>query len=216
MDDIDHNKFKGIPKLTEEDQELLKLISSDLWNFVKDDRVGVKIEEAIAVGEEENGEEDRLMADRIRNIKNISHPQGKKLVVYDSELKELEGLSDSVSVTSVQKEIDHYDSDINVEVKKTIKGTPNVNLRELGRISDSYASDLNVSSAKSGESSFVKRKPKGEKASVIKMSKEPMGASSVGSEMNSSVSSVGVNESALAGMDSDISVDFRKKKREKK
>ena len=46
-------------------------------------------------------------------------------------------MSDSVSVTSAfQKEIDHYDSDVNVEVKKTIQGTPNVNLRELGRVSD--------------------------------------------------------------------------------
>ena len=35
--------MKGMPKLTEEDQNLLKLISSDLWDFVTDDRVGNKI-----------------------------------------------------------------------------------------------------------------------------------------------------------------------------
>ena len=69
-----------------------------------------------------------------------------------------------------------------------------------------------MSSAKSGDSNFVKRK-KVEKAGVIRMSKDPSVVSSVNSEMNSSVSSVGVNESVLAGMDSDVSVDFRKKKR---
>ena len=47
---------------------------------------------------------------------------------------------------------------------------------------------------------------------MIKVSKESSVISSVGSEMNSSVSSVGVNESVLAGMDSDVSVDFRKRK----
>lgn len=53
-----------------------------------------------------------------------------------------------------------------------------------------------VSSVKSGESGFVKRK-KGEKASVIKVTKEKgtesIMSASVDSEMNSSVSSVGVN-----------------------
>ena len=33
--------------------------------------------------------------------------------------------------------------------------------------------------------------------------------------MNSSVSSAGINESVLAGMNSDVSVDFRKKKKGK-
>ena len=37
---MDMKKIKGVPKMTEEDQELLKLISSDLWDFVRDDRVG--------------------------------------------------------------------------------------------------------------------------------------------------------------------------------
>ena len=159
------------------------------------------------------------MANRIKEIRKISHPQGKKLVVYDSELKELEGISDSVSVTSAfQKEIENYDSDVNVEVKKTIKGSPALNFRELGRVSDNFSSpSINVSSAKSGESSFVKRKKgeKGEKASVIKMEKD-VSMSVASSEMNSSVSSVGINESALAGMDSDVSVDFRKRKNLKK
>jgi hypothetical protein len=194
VDQLDRKKFKGIPKMTEDDQELLNLISSDLWDFVTDDRVGVKINEAIAVAEREDAGEQEEMVSRIRRIKNLSHPQGVKLVVYDSELKDLENMSDSVSVTSAfQKEIDQYDSDINIEVKRTLKGSPNVNMRELGRVSDSYDSEVNVSSVRSGDSSFARRK-KGEKASVIKVNREPsIGASSVGSEMNSSVSSVGIN-----------------------
>lgn len=51
MDQVDRNKFKGIPKITEEDKELLKLISSDLWCFVKDDRVEVKLNEALDVSD---------------------------------------------------------------------------------------------------------------------------------------------------------------------
>ena len=98
-------------------------------------------------------------------------------------------------------------------MKKTIKGAPNVNMRELGRVSDHISSDNMLSSAKSGESNFRKRKV--EKASVIKMAKEESIASSVGSEMNSSVSSVRINESVLNDMDSDVSVDFRKKRKGK-
>ena len=37
-------------------------------------------------------------------------------------------------------------------------------------------------------------------------------ASIAGSDMNSSVSSLGISEHALADIDSDISVDFRRKK----
>ena len=43
-----------------------------------------------------------------------------------------------------------------------------------------------------------------------------MSMSVASNEMNSSVSSVGVNESALAGMDSNVSVDFMKRKNVKK
>lgn len=122
-------------------------------------------------------------------------------------------MSENVSITSaIQRDIDRYDSDINIEVKRTIQGSPNVNMRQLKRVSDSYSSAVDVSSAKSGESSFAKKK-KGEKASVIKVAKDTVSlGSSVGSKMNSSVSSVGVDSSLLNGMDSDISVDFKKKK----
>ena len=159
--------------------------------FVKYDKVGAKINEAISIADSVDAREDEKLAKRIREIRKISHPQGKKLVVYDSELKELEGISDSISVTSTfQKEIESYDSDVNVEVKKTIKGSSALNIRELGRVSDNFSSSsINVSSAKSGESSFVKRKKgeKGEKASVIKMEKD-VSMSVTSSEINSSVS----------------------------
>jgi len=36
-----------MPKLTEADRELLKLMTSDLWNFVTDDKIGKKIEKAV-------------------------------------------------------------------------------------------------------------------------------------------------------------------------
>ena len=37
---------------------------------------------------------------RIREIRNVSHPMGKKVTLYDSELVELDRLSDNVSRTS--------------------------------------------------------------------------------------------------------------------
>ena len=94
-----------------------------------------------------------------------------------------------------------------------MKGSPALNFREWGEFQiiihhlRSMYRVLNQGSqvlpSKKGE--------KGEKASVIKMEKD-VSMSMVSSEMNSSISSVGVNESALAGMDSDVSVDFRKRK----
>jgi hypothetical protein len=71
-------------------------------------------------------------------------------------------MSESVSVTSaVGKQIDRFDSDIDIEVKHALPNA-NVNLRGLKTISDSYSSNQNVSSVKSGDSSFAKRK-RGEK-----------------------------------------------------
>ncbi len=45
INDLKGSRFKALPKLTEEDRELLKLLSSDLWQFVKDDRIEKKIGE---------------------------------------------------------------------------------------------------------------------------------------------------------------------------
>lgn len=73
---------------------------------------------------------------------------------------------------------------------------------------------MEVSSAKSGESSFAKKK-KGEKekATILRRGKDSLGGSSVSVSLNSDVSSININESELAGMNSDVSVDFRKKTR---
>jgi hypothetical protein len=185
---------------------------------VKDDKVGEHIEDIISVNEDLQRQDDEELQRRILKLKNLSHPMGQKLVIYDSEIKEIDAMSDGVSVTSaVGKQIDKYDSDIDIEVKRGGGHNPKVNLRGLKTISDSYSSDQNVSSLKSGDSSFSKRK-KGEKekATVIKINKGNLsGNSSNGSfaySMNSDVSSININESVLEGMNSDISVDFRKKK----
>jgi hypothetical protein len=61
----------------------------------------------------------------------------------------------------------------------------------------------------------VKRK-KGEKASILKLSKDSASSVLSKSSMNSDVSSVNINESVFNAMDSDVSVDFRKKKVTKK
>lgn len=52
-------KDKRIPKISEGDKELLKLISSDLWCFVKDDEVGKKIDEAVSI-DLKNDEKDEI------------------------------------------------------------------------------------------------------------------------------------------------------------
>lgn len=43
VNEIDSKKYPKIPRLSEEDKELLKLLNSDLWDFVKDDRIGNKL-----------------------------------------------------------------------------------------------------------------------------------------------------------------------------
>ena len=84
---------------------------------------------------------------------------GKKMVFFDSQLRDIDQMSDSVSITSaIAKEIQKYDSDVNIEVKRGVKGAPKVNMKNYGNISDSYNShDVSLSSMKSGDSSFVKK-----------------------------------------------------------
>lgn len=200
--------------MSEEDQELLKLINSNLWDFVKDEQIDRKIEEIVRDSPRE--EEDEQLKRRIRELKNISHPMGKKVMLYDSELQNIDDLSESVSVTSAMaKQIDNYDSDVDLEIKRNIKGAPNVNMRGIHSISDRESDMLDLSSAKSGDSSFAKRK-RGEKASVLKLSKDSFSSASSKSDvMNSDVSSVNVNESVFNEMNSEVSVDFRRKKGKK-
>lgn len=47
-------------------------------------------------------------------------------------------MSDSVSVTSaLAKQIDNFDSDIDLDIKKNVKGAPNINMKGTkGMISD--------------------------------------------------------------------------------
>lgn len=88
-------------------------------------------------------------------------------------------------------------------------------MRGINSISDRESDMLDLSSAKSGDSSFVKRK-KGEKASVIKLSKDSFSSASSKSDvMNSDVSSININESVFNEMSSEVSVDFRRKKGKK-
>ena len=90
-------------------------------------------------------------------------------------------------------------------------------MRRIDAVSDYESDSMGLSSAKSGDSNLGKRK-KGEKASVIKLSKDSFESinSSKSSIINSDVSSINVEESLLNGMNSDVSVDFRKKKGLKK
>lgn len=49
---IDENgKHTKVPKISQADKELLKMINSDLWYFIKDDELTKKIEEASALSE---------------------------------------------------------------------------------------------------------------------------------------------------------------------
>lgn len=132
-------------------------------------------------------------------------------MLYDSELQNFDDLSESVSVTSaIAKQIDNFDSDVDLQVRKNPKGAPNVNMR-MG-VSSSASDNLDLSSAKSGDSSFAKKK-KGEKASVLRVSKDSVSSRSY--ETNSDVSSMNINESVFNQMNSDVSVDFRKRKGKK-
>ena len=44
--------------------------------FVKYDKVGAKINEAISIADSVDAREDEKLAKRIREIRKISHPQG--------------------------------------------------------------------------------------------------------------------------------------------
>ena len=60
---------------------------------------------------------------QVRKLKNLSNPKGKKLLVYEEEVNKIEGMSDAVSVTSaLDQELNKYDSDVNVEIRKLPKG----------------------------------------------------------------------------------------------
>lgn len=58
-------------------------MTSDLWNFVTDDKMGKKIEKAIQFVSE--NQEDPFIVDynQVRKLRNLSQPKGKKLVLYE-------------------------------------------------------------------------------------------------------------------------------------
>jgi len=110
-----------MPKLTEADRELLKLMTSDLWNFIEDDKMEKNIKKAFNFVDEnvsidgmkklrkdgnvhyEDASEDsevHIDFNEIRRLKNISKPRGTKIVMYEEELDKLNDISDSVSITS--------------------------------------------------------------------------------------------------------------------
>lgn len=76
-------------------------------------------------------------------LKNLSHPQGQKIMLYEEEVGRLEQMSDDVSVTSaMRKQIENYDSDINIEFQKLNQNSlpNNINLSKLQSMSSSISS----------------------------------------------------------------------------
>jgi hypothetical protein len=58
-------------------------------------------------------------------------------MLYDSELRNIDDMSESVSVTSAMaKQIDKFDSDVDLEIKRNVRGAPNLNMRAINSLSD--------------------------------------------------------------------------------
>lgn len=113
--------------------------------------------------------------DKVRKVKNLNNPRGKKITMYEEEVQKLDEISDGVSITSaLEKQLNQYDSDVNIEMKRMPKGTKNViNSYGVDDVSVSVGGISSVSSAKSGESNlFKKRKKVEEKGSRIGMKKK--------------------------------------------
>lgn len=73
-----------MPKLTEADRELLKLMTSDLWGFVNDERMDQNIRKAAEfVSEDEEDGDVRVDFREVRKLRNLSNPKGKKVVMYE-------------------------------------------------------------------------------------------------------------------------------------
>jgi len=54
-------------------------------------------------------------SEQMRKLKNLSHPQGKKISICQEDMHRLGDMDDDVSITSaVQKQINAYDSDVNL------------------------------------------------------------------------------------------------------
>jgi hypothetical protein len=83
--------------------------------------------------EEDKYVQSEALKDKIRKVKNLTNPKGTKVTLYEQELNQLDDMSDAVSVTSGrQKELDRYDSDIDITVQKVNYQIPrNVNMSKI-------------------------------------------------------------------------------------
>ena len=72
-----------MPKLTEADRELLKLMTSDLWGFVKDDRMEKNIQKAVEFLSEDESQLPQVDFQEMRKLRNLSNPKGKKLTLNE-------------------------------------------------------------------------------------------------------------------------------------
>ena len=125
--------------------------------------------------------------------------------MYEEEVDQLNGISDSVSITSaMDKQLNQYDSDVNIDMKRMPPGAGKKGLNSYGieDISMSVDGLSDMSSAKSGESNLMKKKKKTDvKASTLAMKKRDkaefsgsdLEKSSIGSSLlDSDVSSIGI------------------------
>ena len=225
----------------------MKLINSDLWDFIREDKLGGKIDQF--AGEYDSNYEGPLDgveddAEWNREIKELEELQsrirkGPRVDLYKSQTSKVMEMSQSVSeVDAEAKDLKGYDSDINLNIKtfdlskiQDGKQKPlGIKREDLGRIHDlssnlpSSVEDLEVSKINIAN----RRKASRDKGMIhTKLgSRLPGGLDGKDSdyegvmqtklklgEINSDVSmSSSVQSKALKMVDSDVSVNFKRKK----
>ena len=174
----------GLPVVSEYDQELMKLINSDIWDFIQDDKIGRMLERMSGFdnsdyGVEGEGDvESEYHQDELwhKNFEQLEHlgskmKKGQKVKVYAEEFHRIADLDSDVSDVKTLRQRDlekMYDSDIDIEPLRinlaqiTDKTQPplGLNSNDLARI-DNMSSDisnsienLSVSQPSSGESNI--------------------------------------------------------------
>jgi hypothetical protein len=117
----DNGERVKMPKLTEADRELLKLMTSDLWNFVADDKLERNLQKAVELVSED--EETPVDYQLINKLGKLSNPRGKYVEMYEEETPRLNDISETVSIVSARNvDLNKFDSDVNVQFKKLPKG----------------------------------------------------------------------------------------------
>lgn len=125
LHEIDRRR-KGVPVPTEADKELMKLINSDLWDFIREDRVASKLdqfaEECDSNYEMLDLEDDSEWKNQIQELEELQSKmkRGPKVELYESQKGKV--LDMSLSVSEVEGEAKNadlkgYDSDINIHFK---------------------------------------------------------------------------------------------------